>query len=177
MATHTRKILKFCNNAMYIMSIAMLIAGAVLPLTAKPVAAASGTVWTTDASCGTQDQMAYQELEPIYFNYSNITPGSYGWKITPTNDDTDIVASGSFTALADSSACIYVYTFSVGTAGPYKLTLMDPNGDKLKSDNLKITPAPQPGITIEKTAAAGTLTRSAMSSTTASWCPTPAMST
>jgi len=156
MATHTRKILKFCNNAMYIMSIAMLIAGAVLPLTAKPVAAASGTVWTTDASCGTQDQMAYQELEPIYFNYSNITPGSYGWKITPTNDDTDIVASGSFTALADSSACIYVYTFSVGTAGPYKLTLMDPDGDKLKSDNLKITPAPQPGITIEKTAAAGT---------------------
>lgn len=151
MATRSSKFLKLFNRIFYIASIAMLAAGMMLTLAVKPTLAANGTIWTTDSSCGVQDKNQYYETESIYFNYNNIDTGDYTWTLDRVSNPSGNVASGTlhFTS-SSSSTCVYVYTFGYGAAGEYKLQLNDPNGKKVKSDNLKVITLPNPALSINK---------------------------
>ncbi len=157
MTARTRKFMKLANQFLYVLSIAMLISGSFLSAIAQPAAAATGSIWTTENTCGTQDKNQYVEGEGIYFNYNGLEFGNYSWQIAPTNDSSSPVATGSITVSSQTPpTCIYAFTFTVGTAGVYKLTVLDSTGGKVKSDNLTIVPAPVPGISLSKSGSPAT---------------------
>jgi hypothetical protein len=148
MTTKTRRALKFVNQAMYVLSIAMVIASMMLSLAVKPAMAATGSVWTTDSTCSVQDKNHYYVGEEVWFDYNtSLASGTYTWKIAPTDDDDHPIASGSFT-VPGTPTCQKAAEIPPGVAHTLKFTILDSSGKKVKSDNLTID---VPGMSITKT--------------------------
>ncbi len=156
MKSSTRKFLKFVNQGMYVLSIAMLISGMLLSLAAKPVAAATGAIWTTTGSCGSpQNINHYNVYDVVYVNYSNLAVSTLmNWSITQKDGNPKpIVASGTYTTTDTGTGCFSAYTIQPSNSGhEYSVDMAG------KNDNYQVNPytPPNPVITIDKSAAAGT---------------------
>lgn len=149
-----KKLFKLFNNALYIVSAAMLIAGAFLTVATQPVAATtagSGSIWTTKGDCGsdTQDVNQYYVGDYVYINYKNFAVGSYTWAIKdPGTNGTVLVGSsvvngiyGGYTVSVPDTGehCFLAYRFVSGDArsNPYSAVFGD-----VKKDNLKVDASP-----------------------------------
>ncbi|MEN6571664.1 MAG: hypothetical protein ABFD24_07475 [Anaerolineaceae bacterium] len=141
MNTKMHKAIKLLNQALYFISIAMLISAMVLSVAAKPVAAATGSVWTTDVTCGTQDKNQYNIGEQIWYRYnSDLVNGNYTWQLAYTNDEAHPIATGAFAV--PGTNCQFAYTVTASSSQPLKFTILDSAGKKVKSDNLTFVAAP-----------------------------------
>ena len=86
MTKKTRMRLKYVNKVLYLLSIAMLISGAILSFITTPVAADSGRIWTT-TGCGSAAQKAnhYAVGDHVFINFEDMPAGTHTWEIRYTN--------------------------------------------------------------------------------------------
>ena len=134
-----RKLLLFINRALYIGAAAMLIAGLVLTAIPQSVKAATGSAWTTDLGCATQDKNAYGVGDQIWIEWSGLAKGTYGYTITKMNNPNQGYTIASDTLNINGDDCVFAHTITgADPAGTYKYEFFDNKGKKVKSDNLSI---------------------------------------
>lgn len=120
------RLLKFFNNALYIVSAAMLITGAFLTVAVQPAqaigGAVAGSIWTTNGDCGdeTQDENHYFVGDIVYINYKDFTPGQTGvyWQIQQKSGGSEkpIVASG-YHDTGTGAGCFEAHTVKLEEVG------------------------------------------------------------
>lgn len=122
-----RKLLLLINRALYIGAAAMLIAGLVLTAVPQSVKAATGSVWTTDQGCSTQDKNSYSVGDQIWVEWSGLKKGIYGYTIKKVNTPNQGHVIASNTSLAvNGDDCIFVHTLTASDpAGTYKFEFFD----------------------------------------------------
>jgi len=153
MTTKTRRFLKFVNQAMYVLSIAMVIASMMLSLAVKPAMAQSteGSMWTTTDTCGDPQNINHYVVGAVvYINYRGLEAGTYNWTITQTDGNPKpTVASGSRVVDAGGLGCFAAHTIQPAEAEHGYTVDM---GQGL-NDNYRVEPYTPPVVSIDLTKA------------------------
>ena len=130
---------KKLSYALYILSAAFLVASLLLTLSpALLVFAAGGVVWTTDATCVSQNLNKYSEGQTVYLRGVHfIANTEYDWVLSNPSGST-VFDSGTITT--DGTGYFCAPTHTVGTeTGTFKMTVVDDQGSKLASDNFTVS--------------------------------------
>jgi hypothetical protein len=86
MASRARKILKFMNKALYVVSIALLISGLALSFSPHPVQASQEPLSTTNGCSATAQKVHFFAVgEHVYIQYNDMGSGSHPWEIHYNN--------------------------------------------------------------------------------------------
>lgn len=121
------------------------------------VAAGSGAIWTTTASCGTdpQDANEYFVGQDVYINGANFPAGTYAWDIAASPFKlADQVASGNVVVDSSGAFCFKAYTVAEGDSGVYKATVA---GNKQDNYHVGTPIVPEFGTTLGILTALGAL--------------------
>ena len=142
-----RTLLKILNRIVYIGSAAMLMAGLVLTVAAKPAVATSpvGAMWTTNNSCGNpQNVNHYNVGDHVYVNYSGFEPGTYLLTFTQTDGPPPKpVVEGPRNVTVGTDGCFDAHTILPPEAGHgYTVDLGRGHNDNYRVNSY--TPPPTP---------------------------------
>jgi len=159
----------------------------VIPTSTSLAQANPGAIWTTNGSCGSeqQDVNHFNHGDVVYINGSGFGSGeSIAWTIDgqPGNASCDpniTVASGNLTSSADGNFCINAYTVAADDCGEYQVKAGNKGDNYRVPDSTTLTPTPTPTSAVTATptpTSAVTATPTPTSAVTATPTPTTVQS-
>ena len=171
-----RKVLKYLNRAVYLMSAAMLMVGLALTVipTTQVAASTVGTMWTTTNGCGadSQDVNHYAVGDHVYVNYAGFVAGTYTLIISQTDGAPPKPVPLNTSVSLGESGCFDAYTIQPQDAG-HGFSVDMGSGH---NDNYRVGEAPTatftPTNTLVPPTATNTFTPTATATNTATFTPT-----